>query len=138
VIVIGLATALLLTVALAGASCTDAPAPAAPEENRQLQTASQGLCDAQVLTSEGRIREAASVFQADTHDYLHELARRLQDVDPASAAELLEAKQRVERALAESRDPPGTQDLLVRLQRALGDAAAEVDLPAPLCREGAV
>jgi hypothetical protein len=134
---IGKTAVILLGVALAATACTDQAAPASPPENRRLQAASQGLCDAQILTSEGRMSEAASVFQADTHDYLHQLARRLQEVDPETAARLLEAKQRVERALAERRDPPGTQDLLVRLQRALGDAAAAVDLPAPLCREGA-
>jgi hypothetical protein len=128
---------ILLLVALAAPACTDDAAPASPPENRRLQTASQGLCDAQILASEGRIRDAASVFQADTHAYLHDLARRLREVDPETAAELLEAKQRVERALAEGGDPPETQDLLLRLQRALGDAAAAVDLPAPLCREGA-
>jgi hypothetical protein len=134
---IGKTTAILLLVALAATACTDDAAPAPPQENRRLQTASQGLCDAQILVTEGRIRDAASVFEADTHDYLHQLANRLLEVDPETAAHLLEAKQRVERALAEGRDPPGTQDLLVRLQRALGDAAAAVDLPAPLCREGA-
>jgi hypothetical protein len=134
---IGKTAVILLGVALAATACTDQATPASPPENRRLQTASQGLCDAQILASEGRIRDAASVFEADTHDYLHQLADQLQEVDPETAAGLLEAKQRVEMALAEGGDPPATQELLIRLQRALGDAAAAVDLPAPLCREGA-
>ena len=128
--------AILVAVTLATA-CHDRPASASLSEEERLQAASQGLCDAQVLVSEGRVRDAASVFRAETHDYLHELAGRLQSSDPAAAAGLLEAKQPVEQALERGADPPGTQALLGRLRRALGDAAAAAGLPTPLCREGA-
>jgi hypothetical protein len=130
-------TAILVAGAVAVTACSDGPASASLSEEERLQAASQGLCDAQVLASEGRVRDAASVFQAETHDYLHALAGKLQSDDPAAAAGLLEAKQRVEQALARGADPPGTQVLLSELQRALGDAAAAAGLPEPLCREGA-
>ncbi|MGH2677684.1 MAG: hypothetical protein ACRDHB_04915, partial [Actinomycetota bacterium] len=72
-----------------------------------------------------------------THDYLHELARMLQEVDPAAAADLLEAKEQVESVLDIGADPLAAQDLLVRLQRAVRDAALAADLPTPLCVDGA-
>jgi DNA-binding MurR/RpiR family transcriptional regulator len=115
-------------------ACTEQPPPATAP---RLQAASQGLCDAVVFASQGRVRDSARVFDAETHDYLHELARMLQDVDPAAAADLLEAKERVESVLDIGADPLAAQDLLVRLQRAVRDAALAADLPTPLCRDGA-
>jgi hypothetical protein len=107
---------------------------AAPD---RLQRASQGLCDAQVAAFGGRIREAAEIFDAETHDYLHQLAARLQGTDRDAAAALLEAKQRVEAAFGVGSDRVAMQELLVGLQRALRDAADAAGLPPPLCREGA-
>jgi hypothetical protein len=103
----------------------------------RLQRASQGLCDAQVAAFGGRIREAAEVFDVETHDFLHQLAARLQDTDRDAAAALLEAKQRVEAAFDAGSDRVAMQELLIDLQRALQDAADAAGLPAPLCREGA-
>jgi hypothetical protein len=128
---------ILLAAAVAVTACSDRPASASLSEEERLQAASQGLCDAQVLASEGRVRDAASAFQAQAHDYLHALAGRVQNIDPEAAGGLLEAKQRVEQALARGADPPGTQALLGDLQRALGEAATAAGLPTPLCREGA-
>jgi DNA-binding MurR/RpiR family transcriptional regulator len=126
---------ILLGATVLAWACTEPPPPArAP----RLQAASQGLCDAVVFASEGRLRDAATVFDAETHDYLHALARMLQEVDPAAAADLLEAKERVESVLDIGADPLAAQDLLVRLQRAVRDAALAADLPTPLCRDGAV
>jgi hypothetical protein len=129
-----IAPILLAATVLAGA-CTEQPPP--PKGPQRLQTASQGLCDAVVFASEGRLRDAASVFDAETHDYLHELARMLQEVDSAAAADLLEAKEQVESVLDIGADPLAAQELLVRLQRAVRDAALAADLPTPLCRDGA-
>jgi hypothetical protein len=130
-------SALLIAVTLAGVACSEGQADPRPARERRLQAASQGLCDALFLASQGRIRDAGSVFYAETHAYLHELAAELQETDPAAAAGLLEAKQRVERVLESGADPMGAHELLTRLQRALGDAALAAGLPAPLCREGA-
>lgn len=125
---------LILLDAVLLASCAEPRASAPPEEPR-LRAASQGLCDAEALASEGRVAEAGEVFDAETHDYLHELAGMLQEVDPAAAAELLEAKQRVESALADGDDAAGTEDLLGRLQLVLQDAAEAADLPRTPCAQ---
>jgi hypothetical protein len=130
-------SALLTVVMLAAVACSQGRAAPVPDRERRLRTASQGLCDALFLASQGRVRDAATVFYAETHAYLHELAAELQETDPAAAAGLLEAKQRVERVLDSGADPVGAHELLTRLQRALGDAALAAGLPPPLCREGA-
>jgi hypothetical protein len=123
-----------MTGCLAGEG-SDTTAPT--DHPGRLQVASQGLCDSQVAASEGRLREAADIFDAKTHDYLHDLARMLREIDPRATAELLESKQRVESIFQNSRDPVETQEVLVALQRALHDAAEAAGLPAPLCGEGA-
>lgn len=128
-------TAVLLAVLVA---CSDASGQEGDREAR-LRRASQGLCDAQVHAFEANVRRAAEVFDAESHAFLHELAADLEDVDRAAAADLLEAKQRVERAL---QDPAGSHPqevvtLITGLQRALADAAEAAGLPTPLCREGA-
>jgi hypothetical protein len=125
---------LSMTGCLAGEG-SDTIAPT--DHPRRLQVASQGLCDSQVAASEGRLREAADIFDAETHDYLHDLAHMLREIDPRATAELLESKQRVESIFQNSRDPVETQEVLVALQRALHDAAEAAGLPAPLCGEGA-
>lgn len=129
----------LLSVAAAGCRGSEPVRGNQSAEARRLQAASQGLCDAQVLVSEGRIREAAAVFEDRTHAYLHELADKVGDVDRAIAADLLEAKERLEVALddPQASDPEGVAAAIGEVQRALADAAEAVDLPAPLCREGA-
>jgi hypothetical protein len=129
----------LVSVVAAGCRASEPAAGSQSPEARQLQAASQGLCDAQVLISDGKISEAADVFEDRTHAYLHELAEEVQDVDRAIAAELLEAKERLEVALdaPQASDPAAVAVSIAELQRALADAAAAVDLPRPLCREGA-
>ena len=128
----------MLATALAAAamvgSCAG-PESSVPAGEPRLQAASQGLCDAEALASAGRVGEAAQVFDAETHDYLHELAGMLQEIDPAAAADLLEAKQRVESALADGQGAGGTEDLLAELQRALQDAAVAADLPRTPCSQ---
>lgn len=128
-------TTTLLVLALAGSACSDDAAGG----EAGLQRASQGLCDAQVHAFEANVRRAAAVFNAESHAYLHELAADLEDTDRAAAANLLEAKQRVERALEDATrsDPQEVILLIAALQRALGQAAEAAGLPAPLCRNGA-
>jgi hypothetical protein len=131
-----LTAALMLSMTVcSGGEGSDTTALA--EHPGRLQVASQGLCDSLVAASEGRLREAADIFDAQTHDYLHNLARMLREIDPRATAELLESKQRVESVFQNSRDPVETQEVLVALQRALHDAAEAAGLSAPLCREGA-
>jgi hypothetical protein len=130
-------TACIVALLLAGVACSEGGAAPGPDRERRLQAASQGLCDALFLASQGRVQDARSVFYAETHAYLHELAAELQESDRQAAAGLLEAKQRVEASLDSGTDPVAAHELMTRLQRALGDAALAAGLPAPLCREGA-
>jgi len=128
-------TTMALVLALAAVACSDEVGG----REARLQRASQGLCDAQVHAFEANVRRAAAVFDAESHAFLHELAADLEDIDRAAAANLLEAKQRVERALVDPirSDPQEVILLLAGLQRALGEAAEATGLPAPLCRNGA-
>jgi hypothetical protein len=112
----------------------DAPAAARPGD--QLRSATRGLCDATDLASEGRVGMATDVFDAETHAYLHHLAADLQTTNPEAAADLLEAKQRVEAVLAEGGPPGEARDLLAELQAALRDAAAAAGLRAAACGAG--
>jgi hypothetical protein len=125
------ATLLALTLA----ACSDQ----AGGSEADLQRASQGLCDAQVLAFESNVPRAASVFDREAHGFLHELAADLEEVDRAAAAGLLEAKQRLEAILADPvrADPQEVAVLITELQRALRDGAEAAGLPTPLCGEGA-
>lgn len=110
------------------------------EPQSRLQRASEGLCKAQVRAADGDVQGAADVFQAETHDYLHELAGILQQRDRPAAAALLVIKQRVEEALRFPARADSSQvlELLLNLQRTFIDAAEAAGLPRPLCRTGAV
>ncbi len=135
-------TRIAVTIAvltLLGTACVEERSDGATGEDARLQAASQGLCDAQVLVSEGDVVRAAEVFDRETHDYLHELAGMLQEVDRQAAAELLEVKQRLESTLAtpERADPGAVAALIPELQRALADGSEAAGLPVPLCIEGA-
>lgn len=125
--------------AMAGCAGGDQGAIAGGSSRQQrLDRASQGLCDALVAASEGRVEEAAEVFDRETHDFLHELAGALSEEHRAVAASLLRAKQRVEAAFEDPvRGDPPVADLLGQLQGALGEAADAAGLGPPLCREEA-
>jgi hypothetical protein len=131
--------ALVLAAAVGLAGCSD-DGGGRTESQPPLQRASEGLCKAQVRAGEGDVPGAAEVFQAETHDYLHELARILRARDPRAGALLLETKQRVEEALGvpERADPAEVVQLLLGLQRAFIAGAEAAGLPRPLCRSGAV
>lgn len=128
-----------LCLSLVLAACTNASGEEQEGLEARLPGASQGLCDAQVLASEANVPGAAAVFDGEVHGFLHELAAVVQQSDRTAAADLLEAKQRVERAFEDPARAPPQQVvvLLSELQRALGQAAKAAGLPTPLCREGA-
>jgi hypothetical protein len=113
-------------------SCDRAPAQAGDP----VEQAFQGLCEAGTLSAQGQVEEAGEVFQDRSHDFLHELAADVQDADPAAAAALLEAKQRVEAALADpASEPEALPDLLVALRRAFAGAARALGETVPACPE---
>ena len=128
--------ALLVTLTLA--ACSNGSGEAEGLEAR-LPGASQGLCDAQVMASRSNVPGAAEVFDAEVHGFLHELAAVVQQTDRAAGADLLEAKQRVERIFEEPVRAEAQQVLVLLsdLQRAMGRAAEAAGLPRPRCREGA-
>ena len=128
------ATALALTLV----ACSDASREDTGLEGR-LAGASQGLCDAQAHASRSDVARAAAVFNAEVHAFLHELAADLQETDRAAAADLLEAKQRVEAALVAPARANAKEvvTLLVDLERALAAAAEAAGLGGTTCREDA-
>lgn len=127
-----------LLVSLVLAACSNGSGEAEGLEAR-LPDASQGLCDTQGLASRSNVPGAAEVFDAEVHGFLHELAAVVQQTDRTAAADLLEAKQRVERIFEDpaGADPQQVVIFLSELQRAMGGAAEAAGLPTPLCREGA-
>ncbi|HJV05246.1 MAG TPA: hypothetical protein VJ868_08290 [Actinomycetota bacterium] len=94
----------------------------------ELATALDALCEARMLSARGRIGEAEATFTDRAHAFLHRLARQ---TNRASAAELLEAKARVEQAFLEPPPPAALARLLETLRRRTAEAGeAEV----PPCR----
>jgi hypothetical protein len=130
-------SAVVLVLLLLVPACGEEPATGRGDPAAQLQAASQGICDAQVLAAEGDVAGARTVFEEEVHDYLHQLGARLREADRAAAGRLLEVKQRLEDALRMQVDPASLTALLGELQRALIDGAEAAGLPQPLCREGA-
>jgi hypothetical protein len=100
----------LLVVAVAvtvlAAACTGSDEKgSSPPQAAGPQVAVEGLCEAETLASGGELGEARRVFLDQSHAYLHELAAQLQERDRALAAQLLEAKQEVERVLQGAAPP---------------------------------
>ncbi len=121
---------------LLAAACSSSGASGSADP---LDEAVAGLCEATTLAEDGDVAAAAAVFQDRSHEYLHELADQLSDQDRAATARLLEAKQRVEAAFADSEtaDPAETANLLRDLQAALSEAATAASLDPPGCGEDA-
>jgi hypothetical protein len=80
------------------------------------------------LASGGGLDEARQVFQDQSHAYLHQLAAELQEQDRSLAAELLEAKQQVERALQAGGDAELLTDLISRLRVVVETALASMGM----------
>jgi hypothetical protein len=101
--------------------------PVRPEE-----VAFQGLCAAEDAARSGQVTEAGDIFFGRSHAYLHELADRVAQRDRAVAADLLEAKERVEAALrGEDGGAKELAGVLVNLQRTMRKAFRVVDLDSP-------
>jgi hypothetical protein len=94
--------------------------------------AHSGLCAALDAAAAGDERSADVIFFNRSHDQLHDLARRVGDVDRAAAARLLETKSTVERALNVGDD--GLAGDLSRLAAATAAAIGAVgDDPPTAC-----
>lgn len=78
---------------------------------------------------------AATTFDDEVHEALHELAAEIQPVDPAAAADVLEAKERVESDFAEGA-PAGQlgEDLATLLEATTAGVGGKgLGLPPPSC-----
>jgi hypothetical protein len=90
----------------------------------------RGLCDLESAT--GRA-EAEATFLDRSHETLHEIATATEVRDRGAAADLLEAKQRVEADLAGADLPPEFADHVGALLDATGAALDTIGLDAPAC-----
>ena len=95
--------------------------------------AADPLVDAQVALCEAanRPEDARELFFDRSHEALHEVARRLDDVDRAQAAALLEAKQRVESGLDSPR--PSLPYDISRLADVYRTSLGRLAIDAPPC-----
>lgn len=132
-------TALALLLAACGSDAAGESRGGGTVQDR-LDTAVAGLCEAESLARTGDVAGAGRAFDDRAHQFLHELAPEVQQQDPAAAAALLEAKNRVETALREARagqpDAAALANLLDALNGSLARAAEAVELGAPACEEG--
>jgi hypothetical protein len=114
--VVAIAVGILAVVAWNGGG--DATSPAADTH--------AGLCEAMEVARNDDVEAARAAFYDRSHDGLHELAADANEVDPAAAAGLLEAKFRVEAMLDESPDPAELTAALDTLADATAGAAEVV------------
>lgn len=108
---------------------------ASTAERARFLAAMDGLCQTQAFAELKQYSSARQTFTDQSHQYLHDIAARVQDREADIAGTLLEAKQQVETGL---KDPSfyGTEEVvrrLVALQEAVGRAGAHLGLPEAGC-----
>jgi hypothetical protein len=91
-----------------------------------LAVAQAALCEAVAAPDAAR-----RLFFDRAHEQLHTVARALEDVDRAQAAQLLEAKEKVESEL--SNPPPTLSDDLRRLAGVYRDGLGRLAITVPPC-----
>ena len=123
-----LAILFVLALALALAGCTSSTSsPTEPVAGGRLGGALCTAAGAETVT------DARTAF-ATAHDGLHTLARDLQAADERHvAARLLEAKQRVEAAVADELPLDELTPRLEELLAAVSEASTQLDRPTPTC-----
>lgn len=125
-----------LVLLVACASGAEEPIEALEEvESLPVQIVVQGLCQARAVAEAGDVAGASAVFQSRAHAELHSLADRLSSTDRAAAAGLLEAKQRLEAALADptAASPAVVADLISALEAEVARAAEALGQDRPVC-----
>lgn len=126
--------AAIAALAVLAAACSGGDsAPTVTVAGRPVAVAP--LVDAHAALCEGAARPDAArrLFFDRAHDPLHTVAAALEDVDRARAAELLEAKERVESELGEA--PAGLAADLRRLAGVYRDGLGRLAITAPPCVE---
>jgi hypothetical protein len=116
-------------LAVLATACSEAKQETPPPAQRSesAQTAVTGLCEAESLASGGGRDEARAVYEQESKSYLEDLATQTRDQDPSLAAELLEAKRQVERAL-QAGDPELVTGLLGQLRAVVESALAKLGM----------
>lgn len=139
------ASVVLAGLALATACGSDggggALTPASPSQTQGIADAAPravaALCEARTFAAGGDIRRANDTFVDRAHDILHGLAAAAQGREPAAAAGLLEAMNRVESALGPAAGQPASGSavagLLDQMIAATRRAAASLGVAAPDC-----
>lgn len=133
---LGLALVLLVpSLAACGAGGTADPSPPpsgalGPVTPQAAEEAVRGLCDLRTATD--RV-EAEATFLDRSHATLHVIAAATEVRDRSAAANLLEAKQKVEADLAGNRLPPDFSADVRSLIDATRVALAAIGLDAPVC-----
>jgi len=131
----------LLAVALVAAACgsdggeSDGPSvppsgALGPITSEAAAVAVRGLCDLESATDRA---EAEATFLDRSHETLHVIAAATEVRDRGAAADVLEAKQRVEADLAGADLPPDFAADVVALIDATRAALDAIGLDAPAC-----
>jgi len=123
--------AVLAFVVLAACGGGDSSAKTITVAGQPVAVAS--LLDAHTALCEGAAAPDAArrLFFDRAHEQLHTVARALEDVDRAEAAQLLQAKERVESELPNP--PPTLSDDLRRLAAVYRDGLGRLAITAPPC-----
>ena len=98
-----------------------------------LTDAVSALCDVRSRAGAGDRAGAAATFFDRSHDPLHTLARGLEDLDRASAARLLEAKQEVEGDLDDESDPGLLAAAVTELHTSAAGGLSRLGIEVPAC-----
>ena len=121
----------VLALALAAGACD-------PGSPRTITVAGDKVAIAQLVRAHAALCQAAAepdaarrIFFDHAHEQLHTVARALEDVDRAQAAQLLQAKERVESEL--TNPPPTLPDDLRRLAGVYRDGLGRLAITAPPC-----
>lgn len=124
-------TALVLLALVGFAACSDDGAPTVEEE-------SAGVADSEYFASLCAVLDAANAGDLEAantgfdHGPLHELAEQVTEIDRGVAADLLQAKEAVESALADdTTDPTEAAALVTQLTDATRAAYEAAGQPAP-------
>ena len=124
----------MLALAILAASCNgsdDTSADSIAVGGERVAVAP--LVDAHAALCEAAIRpdSARRLFFDSAHEPLHTVARAVEDVDRAQAAELLQAKERVESELAAA--PVSLPDDLLRLAQVYRASLGRLAIESPPC-----
>lgn len=125
------AAAVAVATLLLTAACAD-------DDARTITVAGQPVAVTSLVDAHAALCEAAAapdaarrLFFDRSHEPLHTVAKALEDVDRASAAQLLQAKEKVESALPNP--PAGLPDDLRRLAAVYRDSLGRLAITAPPC-----